>query len=379
MTAAKKTVGFIGWRGMVGRVLRKRMLEENDFDLFDSIFFTTSDVGGQAEIWPGKKERLHDAYDINSLKKCDILLTCQGGDYTDKIYFSLRENGWDGYWIDASSALRMHKDAYLCLDPVNLDLLKKALAKGEKLFVGANCTVSLMLMALYGLIKHDEIEWVSTMTYQAASGAGARHMKELVSQMGFLAGSVSEELKSLDTDLLLVDEKLRDSIKSNNFPKDCFGQALAGNLLPWIDVDCGNGQSREEKKADQETKKILGLKGNSSNVKVDGLCVRIGAMRSHSQALTIKLRRPLGLDKVNMMLSDSHRWIDVVSNDRENSLKRLTPAAISATHSVAIGRLRQLSFGPEYFSAFTVGDQLLWGAAEPLRRMLRLIITDSPD
>lgn len=377
--ATKKLVGFVGWRGMVGRVLRKRMLEENDFDLFDSMFFTTSDVGGQAEIWKGRDEKLYDAYDITSLKKCNIILTCQGGEYTDQIYAELRQEDWQGYWIDASSALRMHPDASLCLDPVNLEVLKKSLESGKKLFVGANCTVSLMLMALYGLIKNNLIEWISTMTYQAASGAGARHMKELVKQMGYLSEFVSAELSDPHADLLLVDEKFRNAMETKHFPNECFGQALAGNLLPWIDVDCGNGQSREEKKAGQETKKILGLHDLGDDIKVDGLCVRIGAMRSHSQALTIKLRHDLPLEEVTELLKKSHRWIDVVPNDKENSLKRLTPAAISATHTVAIGRLRQLEFGPSYFSAFTVGDQLLWGAAEPLRRMLRLIVTGDPN
>lgn len=375
----KRLVGFVGWRGMVGRVLRERMLDENDFDLFDSIFFTTSDVAGKAKIFPDHEEILYDAYDLLSLQRCDIIVTCQGGEYTEQVYFALRQQGWSGYWIDASSALRMHEDAVLCLDPVNLDLLKQALEKGKKLFVGANCTVSLMLMALYGLIKINAIEWVSSMTYQAASGSGARHMKELIEQMGYVFNSVSQELQHPHADLLLIDKKFKQAMLSEAFPQQCFGQALAGNLLPWIDIDCGNGQSREEKKAGQETKKILGLQDAHNAIKVDGLCVRIGAMRSHSQALTIKLRRNFSLQDVTTALKNSHRWIEVVPNNRENSLKSLTPAAISATHTIAIGRIRQLEFGCEYFSAFTVGDQLLWGAAEPLRRMLRLIVTGNPD
>lgn len=371
-----KTVGLVGWRGMVGSVLLQRMKEEQDFNLIKTLFFSTSHPGNLAQPVAEKPaENLLDANDLSALAQCDVIVTCQGGDYSRATYEPLRQTGWKGYWIDAASTLRMHKDATLILDPVNLSLLKQSLSVGNKLFVGANCTVSLMLMALAGLFKENLIEWVSAMTYQAASGAGARHMAELLAQMGELYGSARDYICLGQSNILEMDAKVNAAMFKDNMPVEHFGKPLAGSLLPWIDEDLGNGQSREEKKASDETNKILGLTANNS-VKIDGLCVRIGAMRCHSQALTIKLKENLPLDLVEEKLRNAgHDWLDYIPNTRVDSLEKLTPVAVSGQLKIAIGRVRKLSFGNSFYSAFTVGDQLLWGAAEPLRRMLRLIIS----
>lgn len=370
-----KKVGLVGWRGMVGSVLMERMVKENDFDLIEPIYFTTSNTGGQSPVLGGKAApALKDAKNIDELKACDIIITCQGGDYTSEVYGPLRAAGWDGYWIDAASTLRMEDEAVIILDPVNMDVIKNSLAQGGKTFVGGNCTVSLMLMALGGLFQNDLVEWASSMTYQAASGAGANNMRELLKGMGAINAAVSDELATPSSAILDIDRKVSDFIRSDANPTEFFGVPLAGSLIPWIDKDLGNGQSKEEWKGGVETNKILGRGQNP--VVIDGLCVRIGAMRCHSQALTIKLKKDLPVSEIEALLAQANDWVKVVPNEREASMRDLTPAAITGTLTVPVGRIRKLGMGGEYISAFTCGDQLLWGAAEPLRRMLRILIED---
>jgi aspartate-semialdehyde dehydrogenase len=366
-------VGIIGWRGMVGSVLVRRMLEEGDFGAIDPRFFSTSQAGGQAPAVGKPVPRVEDARDLEALATTDVLISCQGGDYTTEIYPRLREAGWDGYWIDAASTLRMADDAVIVLDPVNRPVIDEALANGVKSFIGGNCTVSLMLMATAGLFRAGLVEWITAMTYQSASGGGAQHMRELVTQMGRTHESVAALLTDPASAILEIDRVVSDTLRSPAFPVERFGYPLAGSLLPWIDKDMGNGQSREEWKATAEANKILALRPGST-VPVEGICVRVGAMRCHSQALTIKLRRDVPLDEVEAVIANGHEWVRVVPNDKDSSLAQLTPAAVTGTLQVPIGRLRKLSMGGEYLSGFTVGDQLLWGAAEPLRRMLRILL-----
>jgi len=367
------TVGFVGWRGMVGSVLMERMREERDFDAIEPVFFTTSNVGGAGPSIGKPVGPLKDANDVNELKKLDVVITCQGGDYTNAVFPKLRATGWKGYWIDAASALRMEKDAVIILDPVNREVIDRALADGVKCFIGGNCTVSLMLMAIDGLLKQDLVEWVSAMTYQAASGAGAQNMRELLQQMGEVHFAAKSLLDDPASAILEIDREVAGILRDEGFPTEHFGVPLAGSLLPWIDKDLGNGQSKEEWKGHAETNKILGRQG-PREVAVDGLCVRVGAMRCHSQGLTIKLRRDVPLAEIEQILAAANQWVKVVPNKREETLKGLTPVAVTGTLGVPIGRLRKLRMGGEYLSAFTVGDQLLWGAAEPLRRMLRILL-----
>jgi len=367
---AMKKVGFVGWRGMVGSVLMDRMRAESDFALIDPVFFTTSNIGGKG---PGEsKEPLKDASSVAELKRMDVIVTCQGGDYTNDIFLKLRAAGWDGYWIDAASALRMKNDAVIILDPVNLQVIKDAMGRGVKNYIGGNCTVSLMLMALHGLFKEGLVEWMSAMTYQAASGAGAQNMRELIAQMGAAHASVRELLADPASAILEIDRKVAQVLRSDALPKEHFGVALAGSLIPWIDKEMENGQSREEWKGQAEGNKILGRENQP--IPIDGLCVRIGAMRCHSQALTIKLTRDLPLAEIGAILASANHWVKVVPNTREASMRELSPAAVTGSLSVPVGRLRKLNMGGQYLSAFTVGDQLLWGAAEPLRRMLRIVL-----
>ena len=375
-----KLVGLVGWRGMVGSVLLQRMQEENDFDHIEPVFFSTSNAGGKAPAMAKNETVLKDANDIDALKKCDIILTCQGGDYTSDVFPKLRSAGWNGYWIDAASTLRMKDDSIIVLDPVNMDVIKHALKAGTKNYIGGNCTVSCMLMGLGGLFAHDLVDWMTSMTYQAASGGGAQHMRELLTQFG----SINAEVKSLLDDpasaILEIDRKVLARQHSMNADEiKQFGVPLGGNLIPWIDKDLGNGQSREEWKGGAETNKILGRgasfgKDAKAAIAVDGLCVRIGAMRCHSQALTIKLKKDVPLDEITDIIASNNSWAKVVPNTREASMKDLTPAATTGSLSIPVGRLRKMEMGGEYLSAFTVGDQLLWGAAEPLRRMLRILL-----
>jgi len=367
--------GIIGWRGMVGSVLVQRMREERDFDQLEPVFFSTSQAGGKGPDIGKPTEPVRNALDVAELKKLPVLISCQGGDYTNEIYPRLRREGWKGYWIDAASALRMNDDALIILDPVNMPLIEAAVAKGVKDFIGGNCTVSLMLMATAGLFEHDEIEWLTSMTYQAASGQGAAAMRELVEQMTAIGQGARELLADPASAILDIDRSVSGSIRSGSLPKESIGYPLAGSLLPWIDKDLGNGQSREEWKAQAEGNKILGRTGNGrAPVPMDGVCVRVGAMRCHSQALTIKLRRALPLDEVEDILAEANDWVKVVPNRKEETLAALTPAAVTGKLAVPVGRLRKLPMGQDFLSAFTVGDQLLWGAAEPLRRMLRILL-----
>src|SRR5215470_11638435 len=347
-----RRVGFVGWRGMVGSVLMRRMREERDFDPIEPTFLTTSNVGGKGPEIGRDVGPLADARSIDAMKVLDA--------------------GWQGYWIDASSALRMNDDAVIVLDPVNLEVVRSGLARGIKDFIGGNCTVSLMLMGLHGLFKHGLVEWLTAMTYQAASGAGAQHMRELLAQMGVAHGAAKELLGDPGSAILEIDRQVTEALRSDRLPQQQFGAPLAGSLLAWIDKDLGNGQSREEWKAQAEGNKILGRADQP--VPIDGICVRIGAMRCHSQALTIKLTRDLPLDEIHAMLAEANPWVRIVPNEREPSLRELSPAAVSGFMHIPVGRLRKLSIGPRYLAAFTVGDQLLWGAAEPLRRMLRLAL-----
>ena len=369
--------GIIGWRGMVGSVLVQRMREERDFDHVEPVFFSTSQAGGKGPDIGRAVEPVKNAMDVAELKKLPVLISCQGGDYTSEIYPKLRREGWKGYWIDAASALRMNDDAVIILDPVNMPLIERAVGKGVKDFIGGNCTVSLMLMAIAGLFEHDAIEWLTSMTYQAASGAGAATMRELVDQMVHVGDAARPLLSDPASAILDIDRAVTGSIRSGSLPKENFGYPLAASLLPWIDKDLGNGQSREEWKAQAEGNKILGRTngvGGRAPIPMDGICVRVGAMRCHSQALTIKLRRPLPLEEIEGMLAEGNEWVKVVPNRKEESLAELTPAAVTGKLSVPVGRLRKLPMGQDFISAFTVGDQLLWGAAEPLRRMLRILI-----
>lgn len=365
-------VGFVGWRGMVGSVLMQRMREENDFAAIDPVFFSTSSVGHQGPNIGKDVPPLADATSIDALSAMDAIVTCQGGDYTKEIYPRLRAAGWKGYWIDAASTLRMEPDAVIVLDPVNRKVIDQALAQGGKTFVGGNCTVSLMLMALGGLFEAGLIEWISPMTYQAASGAGARNMRELLRQMGAIYHEVRDLLDDPATAILAIDRKAADFLRSDRYPLEVWPVPLAGSLIPWIDVALPSGQSKEEWKAQVECNKILGR--SDRPIPIDGLCVRIGAMRCHSQALTIKLTRDVPLDDIHALIAQHNPWVKVVPNERELTMRELTPAAVTGTLTVPVGRLRKLNMGPQYLSAFTVGDQLLWGAAEPLRRMLRILL-----
>ncbi len=371
-----KKVGFVGWRGMVGSVLMERMLAENDFRELDiePVFFTTSQAGQAGPDIGVELPPLVDARAIDDLKAMDIIITCQGGDYTKAVYPELRKAGWNGYWIDAASALRMNDDAIIILDPVNGQVIRDGLAAGVKNFVGGNCTVSLMLMGLGGLFNAGLVEWASAMTYQAASGAGAQNMRELISQMGAIHDRSAALLADPASAILDIDRQVAATLRGGDFPVDNFGFPLAGSLLPWIDSELPSGQSREEWKAQAETNKILGRAG--SPIPVDGICVRVGAMRCHSQALTLKLTRDIPLDDIQHIIGEANDWVRVVPNHREDSLAALTPAAVTGTMEIPVGRLRKLNMGPRYLGAFTVGDQLLWGAAEPLRRMLRILMAD---
>jgi aspartate-semialdehyde dehydrogenase len=365
-------VGLIGWRGMVGSVLMQRMRAERDFDHLEPVFFTTSQAGGSAPAIGKEVPPLKDARSLPELKAMEVLISCQGGDYTNEIYPRLRAEGWKGYWIDAASPLRMRADAVIILDPVNRSLIEAALARGVKNYIGGNCTVSLMLMGMHGLLKAGLVEWMTAMTYQAASGAGAQQMRELVAQMGVLHRSAAKLLEEPASAILDIDRAVCDAVRGPELPTEHIGQALAGSLLPWIDKDLGDGQSREEWKAHAEGNKILGREANP--IAMDGICVRIGAMRCHSQALTIKLTRDVPLPEIESILAAANNWVRVLANTREVSLEGLTPARVSGTLEVPIGRLRKLPMGGQYLCAFTVGDQLLWGAAEPLRRMLRILL-----
>ena len=373
-----KKLGLVGWRGMVGSVLMQRMVEERDFDFVEPVYFSTSSVGAQGPSFGGKDGGvLHDAKSIEKLKQMDIIITCQGGDYTKEIFPQLRAAGWNGHWIDAASSLRMDKDAVIILDPVNLNVIKEALGKGCNNWIGGNCTVSLMLMGLGGLFQSDLVEWVSAMTYQAASGAGAQNMRELLAQMGALHDAVKAELADPASAILDIDRKVAETMRSAAFPTKNFrNTALAGSLIPWIDVPVEGGQSKEEWKGGAECNKILGRPAfrTPGSIPVDGMCVRIGAMRCHSQGLTIKLKKDVPLDELSAMIAGANDWVKVVPNEREISERELTPAAVTGTLTVPVGRLHKLAMGSEYLGAFTVGDQLLWGAAEPLRRMLRILL-----
>lgn len=372
-----KKVGLVGWRGMVGSVLLQRMTEEKDFALFEPVFFSTSNSGGTGpSIGGAASGPLQSATSIETLAKMDVILSCQGGDYTSEVYPKLRTAGWGGFWIDAASTLRMDDEAVIILDPVNDSVIRQGLSRGIKAYVGGNCTVSLMLMALHGLFKNDLVQWLTSMTYQAASGAGAQNMRELLLQMGVANQCVKGLLDDPASVILDIDRKVAATIRSSENPTSQFGAPLAGSLIPWIDKDLNNGQSKEEWKGRVETNKILGLPANT--IPVDGICVRIGAMRCHSQALTIKLRKDVPLDEINEMLASANPWAKVVPNERTASMMELSPAAVTGGLVCPVGRLRKLDLDASskgaYLSAFTVGDQLLWGAAEPLRRMLRILL-----
>lgn len=370
---ASMKVGLVGWRGMVGSVLMQRMQEEKDFDQIEPLFFTTSQRGKPAPDFAGKDcGVLEDAFDIDVLKTQDAIITCQGGDYTKEVYPQLRAAGWQGYWIDAASSLRMADDAIIVLDPVNKDVITEGIDSGVKTYVGGNCTVSLMLLALGGLFEKDLVEWVAPQTYQAASGSGARHMRELISQMGAIHAEVKDKLDDPASAILEIDRQVADFIRSDALPTEQFGVPLAGSLIPYIDSQLESGQSREEWKAQVEANKIMGR--SAAPVPVDGLCVRVGAMRCHSQAITIKLKKDLPVAEIESILAGHNDWVKVIPNEREASMQELTPAKVTGTLSIPVGRIRKLTMGPEYISAFTVGDQLLWGAAEPLRRMLRILL-----
>lgn len=362
--------GFIGWRGMVGSVLMERMRAENDFEQIEPVFFTTSQAGQPAPDVGQGDSVLIDAHDLDELAKMDVIVTCQGGDYTGDVHGKLRDTGWDGYWIDAASTLRMADQAVIVLDPINRPVIDKALADGKKDFIGGNCTVSLMLMAIGGLFKAGLVEWVSSMTYQAASGAGAKNMRELLEQMGSLHGAAGDALQTPSSAILDIDRDVTACLQGDAIPTENFCAPLAGSLIPWIDKPVADGQTKEEWKGFAETNKIL---QSNPVIPIDGICVRIGAMRSHSQALTIKLTKDVSVEEIMDILRNDNDWVDVVENEKEATLARLTPAAVSGTLKVPVGRIRKMKMGPEYLSAFTVGDQLLWGAAEPLRRMLRIV------
>ncbi len=365
-------VGLVGWRGMVGSVLMDRMQAEGDFAHFEPLFFSTSNAGGAAPSMAKNETKLQDAHDIGALKRCDIVITCQGGDYTTEVFPKLRAAGWNGHWIDAASTLRMKDDAVIILDPVNLPVIKDSLARGGRNWIGGNCTVSCMLMGVGALYKAGLVEWMSTMTYQAASGGGAQHMRELLTQYGTLNAEVKALLADPKSAILEIDRRVIAKQRSlSGAEVENFGVPLGGSLIPWIDKDLGNGTSREEWKGMAETNKIL---GNAAAVPVDGFCVRVGAMRCHSQALTFKLRKDVPVADVEAMIAADNAWVKVVPNTREATLRDLTPVAVTGTMTIPVGRLRKLAMGPEYLGAFTIGDQLLWGAAEPLRRMLRILL-----
>jgi len=369
-------VGFIGWRGMVGSVLMQRMQAERDFDPIEPVFFTTSQVGGKGPAIGTEVAPLEDARDVSALKSMDVIVSCQGSDYTTEIYPQLRAAGWNGYWIDAAKALRMKDDAVIILDPVNMPVIKDALAKGIRNYIGGNCTVSCMLMGMHGLFQHDLVEWMTCMTYQAASGGGAQHMRELLTQFGLINAEVKALLADPDSAILEIDRRVQTKQTDGTLPMENFGGVpLAGNLIPWIDKDMGNGITLEEWKGGAESNKILGRGAafGTPATPIDSLCVRIGAMRCHSQALTIKLKKDVPLDEVCDIIAMANAWVRVVPNEREHSMRELTPAAVTGRMHIPVGRLRKLAMGGEYLSAFTVGDQLLWGAAEPLRRMLRIL------
>ena len=369
-------VGLVGWRGMVGSVLMERMASERDFELFKSRFFSTSSQGAAAPAVSGGEHRLYDAHDQAALGECDAILTCQGGDYTASIHPKLRAAGWQGYWIDAASSLRMSDDAIIVLDPVNLGVIRAGLARGVRDYIGGNCTVSLMLLAIDGLVKAGLVEWVSAMTYQAASGAGAQNMRELLQQMGCVYEAVRDRLADPGSAILEIDRAVSEALRSERLPREQIGAALAGNLIAWIDRDLGHGVSREEWKAGAEANKILGrpAMGRPGSLVVEGICVRIGSMRCHSQALTIKLSRDIPLADLEALIAAANPWVELVPNRRDETIRTLAPAHVSGRLQIPIGRLRKLAMGGEYLSAFTVGDQLLWGAAEPLRRMLRILL-----
>lgn len=367
-----KLVGLVGWRGMVGSVLMQRMQEEGDFAHIEPVFFSTSNAGGKAPAQAKKETILKDANNIDELKKCDIIITCQGGDYTTEIFPKLRAAGWNGYWIDAASTLRMADDAIIILDPVNMHVIKDGLKRGVKNYIGGNCTNSILLMGVNGLFKEGLVEWVSSMTYQAASGGGANHMRELLKGMGVIHAAVADELATPSSAILDIDRKVAQTIR-NDVPTEFFPAPLAGGLIPWIDKQLDNGQSKEEWKGQAEVNKIL---GNVQTIPVDGLCVRIGAMRCHSLALTLKLKKDLPLAEIENIIKSGNPWVKWVPNERSITEQELTPASITGGLKVGVGRVRKLNMGPEYVSAFVIGDQLLWGAAEPLRRMLRIILED---
>lgn len=377
MSKVGNVVGLVGWRGMVGSVLMDRMQAEGDFALIEPVFFSTSNAGGKAPALAKNETTLKDANSIEDLKKCDIVLTCQGGDYTKEVYPKLRAAGWKGHWIDAASALRMADDAVIILDPVNRHVIDQSLTQGGRNWIGGNCTVSLMLMGMGGLFKAGLVEWVSAMTYQAASGAGAQNMRELLSQMGALHDAVKAELADPASAILDIDRKVAATMRSASFPTKNFrNTALAGSLIPWIDVPVEHGQSKEEWKGGAECNKILGNPAfrSAGSIPIDGLCVRIGAMRCHSQGLTVKLKKNVPLADIESLLAGANDWVKVVPNQREITERELTPAAVTGTLTVPVGRLHKLAMGEDYLGAFTVGDQLLWGAAEPLRRMLRILL-----
>lgn len=370
-------VGLIGWRGMVGSVLMQRMRAERDFELIDPVFFSTSQAGARAPAIGRDVPAVKDARDVNALKVMDAIITCQGSDYTSEIYPKLRAAGWNGYWIDAARTLRMNDEAIIILDPVNMAVIRRALARGIKNYIGGNCTVSCMLMGMHGLFAHDLVEWMTCMTYQAASGGGAQHMRELLTQFGLINAEVSDLLADPASAILEIDRKVHAKQTDGTLPMGHFGGVpLAGNLIPWIDKDLGNGTSLEEWKGGAETNKILG-RGDAFGTPptpIDSICVRVGAMRCHSQALTIKLKKDVPLDEINDIIATANEWVRVIPNAREASMRELTPAAVSGQMHVPVGRLRKLAMGGTYLGAFTVGDQLLWGAAEPLRRMLRILL-----
>jgi aspartate-semialdehyde dehydrogenase len=363
-------VGFIGWRGMVGSVLMDRMRENADFDGIESTFFSTSDAGGKGPEIGGRKYDLKDAHDTKELAKHDVLISCQGGAYTSDVIGKLRREGYKGYFIDAASTLRMESDSVLILDPVNLDVIKQGLADGLKTYVGPNCTVSLMIMGMHGLFKAGLVEWVTSMTYQAASGAGANNMRELIAQMAAIGDSARSLLQNPASTALEIDTRVNETLRSASFPKENFGVPLAASLIPWIDKPVENGQTKEEWKAFAEANKILATK---QPIPIDGICVRVGAMRCHSQGVTVKLKRDVPLAEIEQLLASANDWVKLVPNDRESTAAQLSPAAVSGTLTVPVGRVHKLNLGPTYLGAFTVGDQLLWGAAEPLRRMLRIL------
>ena len=374
---ATTLVGLVGWRGMVGSVLMERMRAENDFALIEPLFFSTSNAGGTAPAMAKNETTLKDAHDIDQLKRCDIVITAQGGDYTSEVFPKLRAAGWKGHWIDAASTLRMKDDAVIVLDPVNLPVIKSALARGGRNWIGGNCTVSCMLMGVGALYKAGLVEWMSSMTYQAASGGGAQHMRELLTQYGTLNAEVRALLDDPKSAILEIDRRIVEKQRSLSAAEtEHFGVPLGGSLIPWIDKDLGNGMSREEWKGGAETNKILGIGEGFGTpaIPVDGFCVRIGAMRCHSQALTFKLKKDVPLADVEALIANDNAWVKLVPNTREATIKDLTPVAVTGTLTIPVGRVRKLAMGPEYVGAYTIGDQLLWGAAEPLRRMLRLLI-----